>query len=293
MVRTDRNDRGISVLEATCSLGFFAVLITLASASIDGAKSISQTAERTFYRHNRITAVHYFLDHSIRAGDTHRLAIPPRVHSNGDLRLPDQSPHPIMAITSATRPKPLSDAISATKVFPGIVLEVENPETTMNDQLINTRACSTLPLPEDQLNSFIGVSKDAISFQIGASTKIDAHCLLIKSFAGNHHLLGQAAGSRGAILTLLPIQSDFAVYVDTKNNLRFVSFMGEQLLENQPIVEGIENLHLRIEHSVEHGSIFYNLTTRTTLTDGFSRKAKFFGRISRHHIWNTLLWSYG
>lgn len=283
-------DKGASLVEVVCGICLLGIVGLLASATLHGAKTTAVNADALYHRESALDATKFYLRKSFLASDTHRLNIPSRIHKNGDIRYTDGSPHLMMQLTEASRPKSNSDVITSSTVYPGLLLTVLNP--THGTIFSGIQACGARAIPDDVFRSFFALSKRGISYFSGEARSDGGFCLQINGSLKPHLSLIETVSNMDDFQTILPIDSDFALFVDTTNQLRLVSFAGDEILENQPITSGIDSLRMTISEANSQDSLVPFLETEITLTGGFSITDTIYARVARTPHWNALLWSW-
>jgi len=177
--------------------------------------------------------------------DSHRLPVLPRVHSHGNIRFTNGLRNPIALTHGPTAPNPNSDAITALELSPSDRLTVLHASTSSPYQFY---ACtqSRAPLPAT-VRSYVGLSADGMYELVGQRQVAAPGCWQftlaeqpsMSVFAPTH-------SSPALVRVLVPILAQYTLYVNRRNELRYLGHRGAVNDENQPIASDIGDVSFRV-----------------------------------------------
>jgi hypothetical protein len=249
-------EKGSSLLEMLVSLALGAiVLICTSTAIMAGSRlyaALSSTAEATIAREKTNAA----LGAALRALDRHRINGGWLVVSGTDLA---GMKHPLTRLRGTSAPRELSDILSVVEISPlnrGRIVS-----SYLHDTTLELRACDfpVPPSPSDTKSLLIlgtsGLAHVSARIPREALGCLDLQANRLQSIFSTHR------GPAGSFHTLLPIVREYSVFVDRTSQLRLVSHLGGQILENQPIARGISFIRV-IHNSDSSGATHFTLTVK-------------------------------
>ena len=235
-------ERGYSLLELLIGMG---LLVGLSAAlfttlrGVQGAERRTRAAREELYRAARVFGI---LSSTIRPANSHPLHLPVRVDSPGQLLLQDGSESPAAHLSAEN-----SNIVSA------IDISLTNALCVTEDKLLGAErqvtGCPLIPALVDQtfLNgdvSFAGLSFDGLFFfrgrRLGAAGNGLCRQFILTGATSLH--LPQPPSELPSLALLLPVERDFSLLVDRHSVLRWISYRGALITENQPVLEGLSSI---------------------------------------------------
>ena len=97
---------------------------------------------------------------------------------------------------------------------------------------------------QNQQRSFIGVSLNGIVEMVGRVQGGNGRCRTLTASAPIRSMLSttEPVTRLPFVRLVVPISALATLYVDTRGTLRYLSHLGEQTLENQPLADGVHTL---------------------------------------------------
>lgn len=208
------------------------------------------------------------LESTIRGLDSHPLPLPPIVHSHGIVRMNDGSKAPL---GRSFPPDGVSDAISGASLAWKDRMEITQDGSSTTHVVGVACPLEHHPISLTETRSFLGISVEGmVELRGGAERRGSCfnvtlrHVTSILKTDANPYLPG--------VRIIVPIRWIHTLYVASGGSLRIASHAGGTLLENQPIIGGIEHLGLTsIESSYGVFFLSFNLKPLSgPLTNGIS-----------------------
>ena len=236
---------GTSTLDILVALSISSIVLLAISTVILHSLGLNQRLSVTLSREE---VSHRFAVECLRLLqrlDTHRLPIPPRIHPRGHLTFTDGSENPISRSIGPTAPSPTSDAITALELAPTEQLTVLQASTTSPYQYYACRQGQT-PLPAS-VRSYVGLSADGMFELVGSRQASTPGCWTFVLSAQVSMSVPRAPhGSPALVRTLIPVLSHYTLYVNRRNELRYLGHRGGVNDENQPLIADIGELSLHL-----------------------------------------------
>lgn len=180
--------------------------------------------------------------------DSSSLLLPPRIHSKGSLTFSDGG---IIPISARLRPHNDSNALS------NIELDMKGSLWILDIQKdsINFRAKSCLRFSQSysfqNIRAFIAIGVDGINLVKGKAFKWKNGCKEIVFSKTKSVVVNNSELNSLTFRVLIPIVREYSLYVDKELNLRYLSTAGEEILENQPLLEKIYPVTFSLESPLD------------------------------------------
>jgi hypothetical protein len=183
--------------------------------------------------------------------DSHRFIIAPKIHHAGIIRFSDGKDNPVMN-SIALKPAN-SDAISS------ISLSLQTAYYTLDPVPLSAAAFTACPSFGVTLNndpaqkSFLGVSAHGIVELFGSVKLSRGGCAEFSLKPAQSMLVPVPDPALTSISLIIPIVREYTLYIDEKDQLRFLSHEGSENIENQPLFHGIRQLSLSLKQNSAGG----------------------------------------
>lgn len=226
--------------------------------------------------------------------DSHRFAVLPKIHPAGELKYSDGSNLPI---TSSFHASSNSNAVSQIKLDLLQTQRVKSSGGSLGNR--NFVACPRFPaylrahhlsFHEDRYFNFLGVSLSGF-IELESVHKSQRAAQGCRRFFLRPSLSTTIQPTPEQdlelIYNIIPITKNYTIYVDQAQQLRYVSHRKSKVVENQPVVKGINELKLSIGRL--EGVPIVTLMSEFALSNGTT--ASFYGanRLGRTGFYNFLL----
>ena len=237
--------RGFTTLSTLVALTVCAAIAIAASTSILNQLRTLTSTRLEHLGVTRTLTVAALLDGVMHDLDSTTLAIPARVHANGQIKNFDGTPNAISLRNDSLAPANDSDAITAYCLLTAQALDVEAIDADGS----SLRACSRYGeyLSIDPLRTVVGLAPHAI-WELRVVQKHPrrlARCVTLKLASSASMILPKSNPSDLSwIKTLVPIRRVYTLYVDRNSTLRYLGHSGETNIENQPIITQLPKLNL-------------------------------------------------
>ena len=269
-------NRGTTLLETLFGLALSSLTLSLVAIVFMRLQAYYQNETE---RHREISTLSIFRGHFQRIAsniDSLRHNTTPVVHLNGAVRLADGTPHTIMNLSAVSRPKVGSDAISSIEVSASHALEVRSSKMQMGALSLDVCPRYKAIQKIDRPKSFLALSFNN-SYQLipSVSSKIYFEkCSTINLLPiPSVFFKTPRTETLPEALLLVPIISEFTIYIDRSDQLRYISHTGLNLQENQPIARSLKQLGFSLDNFKIGAGSFIRLKSQITLR---GRKTKTF-----------------
>jgi hypothetical protein len=273
--------RGSSLLEMLVSLALGGIVLTCASTGIMASSqlyaSLSITTEATIAREKTTAA----LGAALRSLDRHRIDGGWLVVSGTDI---STTKHPLARLKGTSAPRELSDILSVLETSP--VYRGRVTSSHLTDSSLDLRVCDFREPPiASGIKSLLVLGFSGILHVSAEIPRVAQGCIDLR---GNrlHSIFSTHSPPAGSFHTLLPIEREYSLFIDRMSQLRLVSHVGAQILENQPIARGISFVRIRARRE-PFGALHFSLTVKPLGASASTTSA--FVATTRRPIWNELL----
>lgn len=166
--------------------------------------------------------------------DTTSLPIQPRIHSRGSITYTDGSP---VSISSRLKPHDESNALSSISLNPKSSLWIHSLKR--ENLSFSAEACfrfvGTAPLGD--IRSYLGLSVDGSVLLRGESKRLRSGCREITFRSTRSVVIEDVDINLKSVRVLIPVIREYTFYVDNSRTLRYISHAGDEVLENQPLLD--------------------------------------------------------
>ncbi len=236
---------GASLIETlVCLLIATPILLGLMSSIHHGAR-IRHDVSREYLRSRNEVYLRNILADVMQDTDGHRLQILPRVHRQGVLRFFDGSLHPVNGSrTLGVIPDKQSDAFTNVKLHTEASLRVIRAEGSAFTACLIFHPSA---VPWNAYRSVIALSADGI-FELKVLQNLSGSggCRLLHLMPVKSMSAARAQSEDLSFLSLLiPIVAHYSYYVSRAGDLRYLSHVGEQTIENQPLLTDFPIIEVR------------------------------------------------
>lgn len=242
-----KSENGLTLLELLAALVITApaliALTGLLQRSGQGLLAIRKEAQSTHLLFHAQSVIEKIIEDS----DTHRFFLLPRVHKHGRIQFSDGSLNPISMTRTSSRPSAAADSVMGVALDTQGTMKVQSIKPSGTGVII--RACSRLASASgQQVHSLIAVTVDGLVEVVSQKTTftLSSPCSTLKLFPSKS-MLTKTSTITDLLLSqyLIPITKLYTLYIDRRENLRYLAHSGSRNIENQPIVGGVNALHLR------------------------------------------------
>ncbi len=198
----------------------------------------------------------------MRGLDSHRLRIFPRVHKHGVIRFTDGSANPVMKSNSHTFPDSNSDAITSLELNLHSKLLVTACQ--MNSNVAEFSACidPNTNFTNSSTETYLGVGLQGFQELTGLASGSGTCRTLSLSASKSMSVIAPTGAAPCDSLLIVPILRHYTLYVDSEENLRFLSHRGDNNVENQPLLLKIGQLNF--EAQLHFANSIYGLKVMLT-----------------------------
>lgn len=234
--------KGFSLLEILITLSVVSVIsLSLVKAFLSSAKTSitlsnfnneSYISLKTFQHFKKIA----------RDIDSYYLDQMYKIHDKGAVLFADGSQNAIMQSKDQT-PELNSNAITVVRLKSNNLLGVK--ELIKNGTVYSLKACLTNENENLQINdirNYLAISSDGIFETIGNLSTIGKTCAS-GEIQSTKSMLWRNSDSI-TIAILIPIESLYTIYLNSRRELRLLGHAGEKNIENQPLLMGISTVNI-------------------------------------------------
>lgn len=225
---------------------------------------------RKSYQDQNLTNRLYSRIHQIiKDSESSAFSLHPRIHPIGQITLADGT-----LLTPSSNVKNLPDqnsqALSIAKLFPMHSLVVDGTPNTFTNiiacaRVLNpqTISSSIKPFSYYKFDHFLGISVDGYIELVGTAiphpSKVGCRILNLNVANGIIAAASTTQVRPDTLYEILPIDSNYVLYINTVQELRYLGVRGGTVIENQPILKGITNI--LASYSPNTGLVFSAETT--------------------------------
>ncbi len=174
--------------------------------------------------------------------DSHRFAIPPKIHPPGIITLHNGSLHPISFHQGNLRPQASSQALTSMRLAPHTSLLVLHCATQAAETIMEACYRHEIPSNPSENPHFLGLSSIGFS-EWHASIDGNGSCLRLR-MTNLNGMISSVLASEAlcSVHVLIPIEALYSLYLDQTGNLRYLAHRGEETIENQPLIQGLASV---------------------------------------------------
>ena len=239
------NNTGLSLFEIIIALIISAPLLAASIKILNNSNHNKKSLVKAYnFDYNYIIFDNY-LQQTVGALDQHRFIIYPIVYKKAKINF-------TITNNKQLEPNSNSDIISSLK------FDMLNIQKVINIDKIKILMCSRFNEKFDpsKYKSFLGISQSGF-YQLEI-LKIE------NNFNGCRSLYYKIIESRffeynnyesNLIKYLVPIKEEFLLYVDSKRTLRYISLLGKNVIENQPLIDNFAVINLNLNYLFENNII--------------------------------------
>jgi prepilin-type N-terminal cleavage/methylation domain-containing protein len=291
---TQKAQQGFSLLEFIIGTALSGVVMVLLTGLLQPTLKLTEllkSRKREFYTALRIEAL---FREAMEKVDTHRLPIFPRVHPRGDVQYADGTPHPLNARYDSLGPDVNSDAFTWVSVHTQSLRWVSEITEVRKLQEggyeIDLEECNStdLPIPNEE-RSLLGLSPDAVFELQVLSRRIDRPCTYYTLRLTKSIILPNRVADGRILLTIravFSVEQIGTLYLDREDRFRLVSHSGEEIVENQPVLEDVKEIKLSFNSLADDTARL--LTATLVFPSGRDRIMSFSHSLTRRSVLETL-----
>lgn len=234
--------RGRILIESIVSLGIGSIAVT-ALASL--FTTITHTAAKVSKAHSSIVAttkVYAALSAALRTHERNRLSFATQIVRAPPPRSPGGTTHPLATLRGASGPREGSDILTLIEVAyrcRGVVTQA-----TMNNSDITATICGlTCRIQPDEFKSFLLYAIDGARQITGEIAMTSQTCAEVRGTSLDGMVTTRRAFTSPP-LVFAPVDREYSLFVDTTDTFRIASHVGMRIVENQPVSQGIEAIHI-------------------------------------------------
>jgi hypothetical protein len=277
--------RGATLLELCISITLTGVIATASTIAFQRSAHWFRTLKDRLTAERTIIESFARLERAFMAVDSARSNGLWKIHPGGRFSFANGSEHPISRIKGTSQPRPGSDGLSILEVNPSgaLVITFDSEKGTAFCPLYSNR------WKIDGIRSFI---KRSIHGDTQYSYGNELHGAVWPRSCGS--LSGSPIQSvtikrpqreiAGQII--LPVVQEYSLFVDRSSHLRLISHRGGWIRENQPLINGIQTLH--ISSSLSTGGVLMFIVKIRTVS-GIEKQWSRVSTLTRSEGYNDLL----
>lgn len=282
--------RGFTLLELTLSLSIALPLCAAFAFSLHSALSLLKSTSIERQDSYVITRTKALLNTVMQDMDTHRFAIAPRIHSSGLINFFDGTANPISGASGTRAPLSGSQAISGLSV--DLLQAHRVREAVKGAAAYIYTACPQFFELENGTDerSFVGVYTSGLMELVGVSSALRAagNCREFTLTPAQSMSLSNQHPEYGEyVRVLIPVRSQYTLYVDRNHYLRYLSHRGSRNIENQPLLFGLRSMELNLELLLD--GKMYRLSAELVTTSGRDEQFSMMQQLGRTSQLNLLL----
>ena len=219
--------------------------------------------------------------------DSHRLDIPLIVHSPGIIHLFSGETHPISHHPGNLKPDTDSQALTTIRLNYQNDLQVLNC-ATFGDS-IALEACFRHQVPDNDidLTHLLALNTNGISEWTAIPDGNGACRQFLMTNLDGMIATNLSPHAWCSIHVMVPIESLHTLYLDQSENLRLLSHLGTETLENQPLLKGLISITLVASPITPYSITFLELKALTSQSHHIN--LSFFNHLNRAPLYNYLL----
>ena len=283
------NKAGFSYLELLLFMGLGLPLVSILVLTLNRNIILkSRVYDISQNLQSQIQAKGYY-ERVISDLDLHRIKLLPIIHRSGAIHYKNDSLNTVSKRTDNLRPTENSDAITSIRISAKNSFKIISRKKVGN--LVEFTACPIFNLESltQEIKAVIALSPSGFAELVGSSSRLDTHknCRMftlspVVSMSTAAVSIEQALSSSA----LIPIIAHYTLYVDSSSQLRYLSHLGEQNIENQPLIKNINKVSLVL---TQHNGSFHLLKVQIAAGSSIPLEFNLSNHLSRKHFSETLL----
>lgn len=241
---------GLIELEALAASLLLGLMLIAISQGLSSSLKLHFLAKQELESRLLESKYDYFLGKLALDLDSHILPLAPVIHPPGEIRFSDGSLNSVMQ-SELNAPALNAQAVSGLALSSQQALYVTQLGVFVNN--VSAKACGYYKNtvgPLANYKVFLGVSIDGF-YELSGSAKSSgakANCYDLTLKSGKSISIAQSSLSAlWSIRALIPIKSNYTVYLSKNRQLRFLSHANETNLENQPLLDLEHDFGLNIK----------------------------------------------
>ncbi len=285
---------GLSLLEMLVSLALLSLLVSLV---LSFGKSVHLIHVQRIKAQNQqldLLMLNAITQRLVRHSDSHRLALLPVIHSNGNIRYSDGTKVQQLFDSPHFAPRASTDAISSLALRTDALLKVKTCSSNGTTLTANVCALSTRSPRLEGTRNVLLVSPESLRVHSG-NIRGSGSCRRVIVQRGAS-LFDDAYEHPLSCSTWLvvPVTDVETYFFDTQWNLRLARFQGPRVIENQPIRSMSLDKDSKISFELNHSELEFILSyqvqgseaevSRLTLKNSF--RGALARRLSSHLTFN-------
>ena len=207
------------------------------------------------------------------------------VVNGSNLRLPHGGPHPLIGISSSSKPRSHSDILSVIELDPWYQGRVVESQVTSREIQITVCGTASRPSPE-RFKSHILLGIGGVCQVTGIPQAGPSGCFTLTGSATRGLVHPSPNCARGSFHEYIPVSREYSLFVDRNGEFRLASHVGMRILENQPISRGLREVTIRWL-ATEHDTRFAKVSVRGSLSSPL--RFLFPTSLRSTPIWNEFL----
>jgi len=280
-----RMSRGYSLIECLIGICLIGLMSALSARFTQQTSIVLSEFVRTIDQRLAIAKSATVIAAAINSSERSRLAELLIFSEGSTLQTPHGGPHPLIGITSSSRPRSESSIISSIEVDPSFQGRIV--ESRRSTSGISVKVCGALSVPvPERFRSHILIGLGGLCQVTGSPQVLAAGCFEFQGTAIRGLLHNSQFCPNGSYHEFLPVSREISLFIDRSGEFRLASHVGMRLLENQPLARGLRQLKasLIIANKATH---FINFSLRGTTT----RELKFLLPVplQRAPRWNEII----
>jgi len=278
------SERGEILLEIVWSMGITSLVI---SALVVLVTNVSHTVGRISRAHEGVLAATKVLaatSVALKVRERNRLPFASTITKPPLFASTSGTKHPLSNLDGPTAPRSASDILSVVDLAQRYRGDVKEP--VMSGTTISAKVCGFARVPPSpDFKSFLLYSVETAYQVIGSLTPLSRSCAEIRGSL-IQGLVTHETEFRSPPLVFIPVEREYSLFVDTTATFRIASHIGSRVIENQPIVTGIEHMTLRESRATDNIT-FFNLRVKPLF--GREISALIVPGLSQRTLWGEVL----
>lgn len=278
------NQRGRILIEGIVSLGVASIAL---ASLVTLLATISHTAVRLSQSHQGVVAttkVYAAITAALRARERSRLPFAAQITQPPRLELTHGVAHPLAALSGATRPKEGSDILSVVELAQRCRGTVREAHASASS-IVATVCDISCRIRRDEFKSYLLYAIDGARQVIGDLSAVSPSCVEVRGSVTSG-LVGALTTFTSAPIVFAPVEREYSLFVDANDTFRIASHVGRNIVENQPITQGVASLAVSSARDAR-GVITFKVAVRPR--QGRALESFIIPRLSERQIWNEVL----
>lgn len=237
-------ESGTTILECLVAIGMAAAAASVLYAGASGWRRACGAALGALHDHAAAAALSGAVRAGVRAQAASRLPYAVTLAPSSVEPLPNGAPHPLSRMRGASSPRPGSAVVTFLELDPGSRGTVQASSGGPSQLVIEVCGLSAAATGA-AFRSYVALGPSGDVQVSGSLARAATGCATLRGAAVPGIVSDPAHVLPSSLSSVAGVLREYSLFVDNSGQLRLASHLGTQVLENQPIVAGLDSFQAR------------------------------------------------